>query len=205
MQRVKRSKHIFNFSFTVARTYLFTIYYISHRLGYSNGTPLQYSCLGNPMDGGAWQATVYEVTKSWTQLSDFTFTFMHWRRKWQPTPVFLPGESQGQRSLVSCCLWGRTESDMTDTTQQQQQDIYGSNDIDVTSTGRPPRGGRGNPLQYTCLENPMDRGAWRATVHGVAKSQRGLKWLCTQTIKGYQSTIHPSLVPFIMPMKTQRT
>ena len=39
------------------------------------------------------------------------FTFMHWRRKWQPTPVFLPGESQGQGSLVGCCLWGRTESD----------------------------------------------------------------------------------------------
>ena len=34
------------------------------------------------------------------------FTFMHWRRKWQPTPVFLPGESQGQGSLVGCCLWG---------------------------------------------------------------------------------------------------
>ena len=33
------------------------------------------------------------------------FTFMHWRRKWQPTPVFLPGESQGRRSLVGCCLW----------------------------------------------------------------------------------------------------
>src|SRR5574337_1914386 len=35
------------------------------------------------------------------------FTFMHWRRKWQPTPVFLPGESQGWRSLVGCSLWGR--------------------------------------------------------------------------------------------------
>ena len=34
------------------------------------------------------------------------FTFMHWRRKWQPTPVFLPGESQGRGSLVGCCLWG---------------------------------------------------------------------------------------------------
>ena len=44
------------------------------------------------------------------------FTFMHWRRKWQPTPVFLPGESQGQRSLVGCCLWGRTESDTTEVT-----------------------------------------------------------------------------------------
>ena len=43
-------------------------------------------------------------------------TFMHWRRKWQPTPVFLPGESQGRGSLVSCYLWGHTESDMTEAT-----------------------------------------------------------------------------------------
>ena len=52
------------------------------------------------------------VGHNWaTSLS--LFTFMHWRRKWQPTPVFLPGESQGQRSLVGCHLWGRTESDLT--------------------------------------------------------------------------------------------
>ena len=44
------------------------------------------------------------------------FTFMHWRRKWQPTRVFLPGESQGRRSLVGCRLWGRTESDTTEAT-----------------------------------------------------------------------------------------
>ena len=44
------------------------------------------------------------------------FTFMHWRRKWQPTPVFLPGESQGQGSLVACHLQGRTESDTTEVT-----------------------------------------------------------------------------------------
>ena len=41
---------------------------------------------------------------------------MHWRRKWQPTPVFLPGESQGQRTLVGCHLWGRTESETTEVT-----------------------------------------------------------------------------------------
>ena len=49
------------------------------------------------------------------------FTFMHWRRKWQPTPVFLPGESQGWGSQVGFHLWVRTESDMTEATQQQQQ------------------------------------------------------------------------------------
>ena len=44
------------------------------------------------------------------------FAFMHWRRKWHPTPVFLPGESQGWRSLVGCHLWGCTESDTTEAT-----------------------------------------------------------------------------------------
>ena len=44
------------------------------------------------------------------------FTFMHWRRKWQPTPLFLPGESQGWQSLVGCHLWGHTESDTTEVT-----------------------------------------------------------------------------------------
>ena len=44
------------------------------------------------------------------------FTFMHWRRQWQPTPVFLPGESQGQGSLVGCSPWGHTESDTTEVT-----------------------------------------------------------------------------------------
>ena len=46
---------------------------------------------------------------------------LSWRRQWQPTPVFLPGESQGRGSLVGCCLWGPTESDTTEATQQQQQ------------------------------------------------------------------------------------
>ena len=51
------------------------------------------------------------------------FTSMHWRKKWQPTPVFLPRESQGLGSLVGCRLWGHTESDTTKATQQQQQQI----------------------------------------------------------------------------------
>ena len=75
-------------------TFLYTL------TGEGNGTPLQYSCLENPMDRGAWYAAVHGVAKSRTRLSDFIFT--HWRRKWQPTPVFLPGESQGQGSLVGC-------------------------------------------------------------------------------------------------------
>ena len=71
------------------------------------------------MNGGAWWAAVCGVAKSRTRLSDFTF--VHWRRKWQPTPVISPGESQGRGSLVGCRLWGRTESDTTEATKQQQQ------------------------------------------------------------------------------------
>ena len=59
---------------------------------------------------GSWR-----VGHDWmTSLS--LFTFLHWRRKWQPTPVFLPGESQGRGSLVGCRLWGSTESDTTEAT-----------------------------------------------------------------------------------------
>ena len=62
----------------------------------------------------------HRVGHDWT-TSLSLFTFMHWRRKWQPTPVFLPGESQGWGSLVGCRLWGCTELDMTEATWQQQQ------------------------------------------------------------------------------------
>ena len=76
-----------------------------------NGTPLQYFCLENPMDGGAWWAAIHGVARvghDWeTSLS--LFTFMHWRRKWQPTPVFLPGESQGWGAWWAA-VYGVTQS-----------------------------------------------------------------------------------------------
>ena len=65
--------------------------------------------------GGLQSMGSLRVGHSWaTSLS--LFTFMHWRRKWQLTPVFLPRESQGWGSLMSCCLWGHTESDTTEAT-----------------------------------------------------------------------------------------
>ena len=70
------------------------------------------------MDGGTWWAAVHGVARSRTRLSDFPFTF-HFHaleKEWQPTPVFLPGESQGRGSLVGCRLWGRTELDTTEVT-----------------------------------------------------------------------------------------
>ena len=111
--------------------------------GGGNGNPLQYYCWENPMNRGAWRTTVHGVAKSWTRLSDFTFSLSFflqiyllielprwlcgkesacqcrrprfnpwvrknlWRRKWQPSPVFLPGKSHGERSLVGYNLWGR--------------------------------------------------------------------------------------------------
>ena len=54
----------------------------------------------------------------------------------------------------------------------------------IPESRRSPGGGHGNPLQYSCLENPMDRGAWRATVHGVAKSQTRLKQLSMHACTG---------------------
>ena len=51
------------------------LFNLVNQYDFRNGNPLQYSCLENPMDGGAWQATVHGVLKSWTLLSDFTFTF----------------------------------------------------------------------------------------------------------------------------------
>ena len=83
-----------------------------------NGTPLQYSCLENPMDGGAWWAAAHGVAKSRTPLNDFTFTVhFHGLEKEMVThSSVLPGESQERESLVGCHLWGRTESDMTEET-----------------------------------------------------------------------------------------
>ena len=53
----------------------------------------------------------------------------------------------------------------------------------IPGSGRSPGEGNGNPLQYSCLENPMDRGAWRATVHGVAQSQTQLKQVSSSIVK----------------------
>ena len=92
-------------------------------LGEGNGTPLQYSCLENPMDRGAWQAAVHGVAKSQTRLSNYPFTFhFHALEKEMAThsSVFaqrIPG--MGEPGGLP--LWGRTESDMTEATQQQQQ------------------------------------------------------------------------------------
>ena len=91
----------------------------SLRKGEGDGTPLQYSFAwkipwtGEP--GRLQSMGSLRVQHDWA-TSVLIVTFMHWRRKWQPTPVFLPGESQGRGSLVGCRLWSHIESDTTEAT-----------------------------------------------------------------------------------------
>ena len=99
--------------------------------------------------GGLQSMGSRRVGHKWA-TSFWLFTFMHWRRKWQPTPVFLPGESQGRGSLVGCRLWIRRVG-------------HNWNDLTATATEN------GNPLQYCCLKNSMDSWAWWVTVHVLAK------------------------------------
>ena len=86
-----------------------------------------------------------------------------WRRQWHPTPVLLPGNSHGWRSLVGCSPWGREESDTTERLHFH---------FSLSCIGE----GDGNPLQCSCLENPRDGGAWWAAVYGAAQSQTQLMW-----------------------------
>ena len=84
-----------------------------------------------------------------------------WRRQWHPTPVLLPGKSHGWRGLVGCGPWGLKESDTT-----EQLRFHFS----FLCIGE----GNGNPLQYSCLENPVDKGSQWAVVHRVTKSRTRL-------------------------------
>ena len=115
-----------------------------------------------------------------------------WRREKLPTPVFWSGEFHGLYSP-----WGRKELDTTERLslhftycswafpggasgkEPSCQCRRPKDAASVPGSGRSPGEGHGNPLQYSRLENPMDRGAWQATVHGVAKSWTRLKQLST--------------------------
>ena len=116
--------------------------------GEGNGNPLKYSCLENSMVKGAWQSTVHGVEGVGHDWATYTHTHTHkvpldfpwwlsckecrfnpwdgkipWWRKWQPTPVFLPGKSHGQRSLAGYHPWGhRVRYDLA--TRQQHGALY---------------------------------------------------------------------------------
>ena len=123
---------------------------------------------------------------------------MNWRRQWQPTPVLLPGESHGWRSLVGCSPRGRSESDMTERLHF---------DFSLPCIGE----GNGNPLKCSCLENPRDGGAWWIAVYEVAQSWTLLKRLSSsrsnevkysdfyfQKAKTYRIYVHGCLVTSVM-------
>ena len=106
--------------------------YSSEKAMAPNSTTLAWKIPWMEKPGRLQSMGSQRVGHDWmTSLS--LFTFMHWRRKWQPTPVFLPGESQRWGSLVGCCLWVRTESDTTEVTLQQQQH---HNIIEIISTAK---------------------------------------------------------------------
>ena len=90
------------------------------------------------------------------------------RRQWHPTPVRLPGKSHGWRSLVGCSPWGRWELDTTERLHFH---------FSFSCIGE----GNGNPLQCSCLENPRNRGAWWAAIHGVTQRWTRLKWLSSSS------------------------
>ena len=111
---------------------------------------------------------------------------------WLPSPVFLPGEFHGQRSLMGYSSLGHKESDRTEELTLSLSHESRSSQValvvknppanagDIRDTGwipgpRGSPGGHGNLLQYSCLENPMDREACQATVHRLTNSQTGLK------------------------------
>ena len=90
------------------------------------------------------------------------------RRQWHPTPVLLPGKSHGWRSPVGCSSWGLEESDMT-----KRLHFHFS----LSGIGE----GNGSLLQYSCLENPRDGGAWWTAIYGLTQSWTRLKWLSSSS------------------------
>ena len=91
-----------------------------------------------------------------------------WRRQWHPTPVLLLGKSHGWRSLVGCSPWGCKESDTTERLPFH---------LSLLCIGE----GNGNPLHWSCLENPRDGGAWWAAIYGVTQSRTRLKRLSSSS------------------------
>ena len=138
-------------------------------------------------DREAWRAAVHGIAKNQTWLSDWTTTWTVTtnyitmvfktlnisirRRRWHPIPVLLPEESRGWRSLVGCSPWGREESDMTEWLHFH----FSFSCIKEVN---------GNPLQYSCLENPRDGGAWWAAVYGVTQSWTRLMRLSRTSASG---------------------
>ena len=104
--------------------------------------------------GGLQSMGSLRVRHEWA-TSFSLFTFMHWRRKWQPSPVFLPLESQGWGSLVGCHLWAANSQGTSLMDQTVKASAYNLGDLgSIPGLGRSPREGNGNPLQIPWMEEP---------------------------------------------------
>ena len=152
------------------------------------------------MDGGAWWAVVHGVAGSQTRLSDFTFTFhfMHWRRKWQPTPVFLPGESQGRGSLVGWSAQSRTRLKRLSSSSSMLLNI---GDQDKWNLSFPysifPASGAVFVVVVLVTKSsltlcePMDCGMPSSPVHGISQV-KVLEWVAISFSRG---SCYPGIEP----------
>ena len=149
----------------------------------------------DPLYSGRFMGKDPDAGKDWGQeekgmTEDEMVGWHHWHNGYEFEQT--PGDSERQGSLVCCSPWGHKESDRssdwtaTATTLVRGLPLPGKrvlvvknpranegdarDAVSIPGSGRSPRGGSGTPLQYRCLENSMSRGAWWATVHGVAES-----------------------------------
>ena len=149
-----------------------------------NGTPLQYSCLANPMDRGAWWAAIYGVTQSQTWLKPLGSSSLGFMApepviQYVPNAVSLNSKEHRTRSCIDGLLFhprGLRTLTLGSPREMAQFSIVQC----LWWLYRPE--GNGNPLQRSCLENPRDREAWWAAVYGVAQSRTRLKWLSSSSL-----------------------
>ena len=151
------------------------LYSLRHQGREAIGHPLQYSCLENPLDRGAWWATIYGVTQSRTRLKRLS---MHaYIGKGNGNPLqYSCLENPVDRGAWWAAIYGVTQSQ----TRLKRLSMH-------AYIGK----GNGSPFQYSCLENPADRGAWWAAIYGVAQSRTQLKRLSSSSKATREALVIP--------------
>ena len=185
--------------------------------GEGSGNSLWCSCLKGPRDGGAWWAAVCAVAQSRTRLKRLSSSSSCGALLCIPakgTPGSLTRRSHSSQGVDPAASWFRdphpqvsrqlhvslTAQGYTVTvgfpggSVGEESACYARDAGWIPVSGKPPGGRNGNPLQYSCLENPMDRGAWQAIVHGIAKSR-------TQPSNSHTHT-HTESPLLVVPSKT---